>query len=130
MAFTKGEDGSRVKIDPSRIPMPFNKVKVGGKTLRDDVTITPEFFSLPNLRRYKKKDIERAMLRGDLGLLRAVSRYYYEKSGIYKRLCKYLAHFYRYDFFVTPVQYDKKVPQNKIIDGWYRACLYLGNSDL
>ena len=100
MAFTKGEDGQRVKIDASKIPtMPFNKVKVGGKTLRDDVTITPEFFSLPDSRKYKKKDIEKALLRGDLGLLRAVSRYYYEKSGIYKRLCKYLAHFYRYDFF-------------------------------
>lgn len=131
MAFTKGEDGQRVKIDASKIPtMPFNKVKVGGKTLRDDVTITPEFFSLPDSRKYKKKDIEKALLRGDLNLLRAVSRYYYEKSGIYKRLCKYLAHFYRYDFFVTPVQYDKKVPQNKVIDGWYRACLYLENSDL
>ena len=132
MAYVRTESG-REKIDPSKVQgsnIDYNKIRVGAKSLRDDAFLEQDFFAASRNRRYKKKDVLDAISRKDLPVLRAISNYFFEKSGIYERLCKYIAHFYRYDLFVTPVQYDKKVPQNKVIDGWYRACLYLENSKL
>lgn len=132
MAYIRTENG-REKVDPSKVQgtnLDYNKMRVGGKTLRDDVFLNQDFLYGPVRRKYTKKDVLDAIAYQDLPKLRMISNYYFNKSGIYERLCKYIAHFYRYDMFVTPVQYDKKVPQNKIIDGWYRACLYLENSKL
>lgn len=132
MAYVRTDDG-RKKLDTSRIQgsnIDYNKMRVGGKTLRDDVVLLQDILDVPTRRPYSRKDVCQAIQRQDLPALRAISNYYFNKSGIYERLCKYIAHFYRYDFFVTPVQYDKKVAQSKIIDGWYRACLYLENSRL
>lgn len=130
MAFVREDDNQRKKIDTSKITSEYNKIRVGSQWLKDDVTIDSDFFSRPRAKRFKKQDVMRAVDRCELDELRRISNYYYEKSGIYKRLCKYLAHFYRYDLFVTPVQYDKKVPQTKVIEGWYKACYYLENCDL
>jgi hypothetical protein len=31
-----------------------------------------------------------------------ISNFFYRVSGIYERLCKYVAYLYRYDWFITP----------------------------
>lgn len=132
MAYVKTDDGHK-KLDMSGVPAilsDYNAMRVGRKTLRDDVTITPDFFSRGAGRRYCKEDVLKAIDNNDVRVLRRISQYFYRKSGIYERLCRYVAHFYRYDWFVTPVQYDKKVSQTKVIEGWYRACEYLENSKL
>lgn len=125
-------EGKRKKLDFSswyKNQSYYNKIKVGSKTLRDDAFLNVDAVTALRSNRPVTKDmVKRAINQKDLRQLRAISSYFYDKSGIYERLVKYMAHFFRYDFFVTPVQYDKDVPEAKVIDGWYRACLYLENS--
>lgn len=81
----------------SRPSKDFNKMRIDGKTFRDDVTIDTSKFEKRRNRRTKKHDIERALERRDIKELRAISNYYFIKSGIYSRLCRYMAYLYRYD---------------------------------
>ena len=107
----------------------YNKIKVGGKTLRDDAFLnTDAVRSIQNNKPVTKDMVMRAITTRDYQQMRVISNYFFAKSGIYERLVKYMAHFFRYDFFVTPVQYDKTVPQTKVVEGWFKACLFLENS--
>ncbi len=95
----------------------FNKLRIDGKMYRDDVTMNTSSY----LRRYRKKirkhDVERALERQDVKELRAISNYYFIKSGIYSRLCRYMAYLYRYDWMITPIRYDDKIKDEKVIEG-------------
>lgn len=109
----------------------FNSIKVGKKSLANDVTLTTDFFNTNKFKRkYNKKDVQRALDRKNLPILRSISDYYFENSGIYKRLCTYLAHFFRYDYFVTPIVRDNSIAASKIINAWYSGCLLLENSKI
>ena len=109
----------------------FNKIRGGKKTLENDVTLTQEFFNARKTgKKYTKKDVEKAIDKKDLPALRKISEYYFNKSGIYERLCTYLARFFRYDYFVTPIVTDESLKPEKIIQGWYRGCELLENSRL
>ena len=39
---------------------------------------------------------------GDVARLREISNFFYRTSGIYSRMCRYMAFLYRYDWFITP----------------------------
>ena len=109
----------------------YNKIKVGNKTLKDDAFLNVDAaWAIRNNKPISKDAVLKAIRAKDIPMLRVISDYFYNKSGIYERLIKYMAHFYRYDIFVTPVQYQKQLPQNKVIEGWYKACLFLENSKL
>lgn len=108
----------------------FNKMRVGKETLKDDVTAMLDFWKKPN-RRISRKDVERAIDSYDCTRLREISRYYFNKSGIYSRLCRYMAYLYKYDFIVTPIISNKQnIKNDKVIDLWYKSCMYLENSKL
>jgi len=34
--------------------------------------------------------------------MRDISNFFYKHSGIYSRLCRYMAYLYKYDWFITP----------------------------
>lgn len=107
----------------------YNKIGVGNKSLSDNAFLNLDAVAAIGANKpVKKQAVLRAIEAKDAKQLRVISDYFYNKSGIYERLVKYMAHFFRYDFFVTPVQYDKAVPDSKVIEGWYKACLYLENS--
>lgn len=107
----------------------YNKIRVGAKKLADDAFLNvSRTTAVKNNKPITKENVVKALNTGNIAELRIISNYFFIKSGIYERLIKYMAHFYRYDFFVTPVQYDKAVPQTKVIEGWYKACLFLENS--
>ena len=107
----------------------YNKIRVGAKKLADDAFLNvSRTTAVKNNKPITKENVIKALSTGNIAELRIISNYFFVKSGIYERLIKYMAHFYRYDFFVTPVQYDKAVPQSKVIEGWYKACLFLENS--
>ena len=107
----------------------YNKIRVGAKKLADDAFLNvSRTTAVKNNKPITKENVIKALNTGNVAELRIISNYFFVKSGIYERLIKYMAHFYRYDFFVTPVQYDKAVPQAKVIEGWYKACLFLENS--
>lgn len=75
----------------------FNKLRIDGTMFRDDVTLNTSKYLDLKRRRLKRHDIERALERRDIKDLRAISNYYFIKSGIYSRLCRYMAYLYRYD---------------------------------
>lgn len=107
----------------------YNKIGVGNKSLSDDAFLNLDAVAaIGSNKPVKKQAVLRAIETKDAQQLRVISDYFYNKSGIYERLVKYMAHFFRYDFFVTPVQYDKTVSDSKVVEGWYKACMYLENS--
>lgn len=110
----------------------FNKVKVGKKSLSNDVTALVE--SISDKRSFTKKinrqAVERAIDQQNIAEMREISRYFFISSGIYSRLCRYMAFLYRYDYFTTPIVYDNKLKNEKVIEGWYKSCTLLDNSRL
>ena len=99
------EKGFRMTLatdtDERYTPIDFNKIKVGLKTL-DDAIVTYGTVNRVNPRLGTKENVLRAMNNGDLEQMRSISNYFYKISGIYSRLCRYMAYLYKYDWFVTP----------------------------
>lgn len=57
--------------------------------------------------------------------MREISNFFYKTSGIYSRLCRYMAYLYRYDWAVTPYINSKSVSTDKILSGFYKVLNYL-----
>lgn len=112
----------------ARSSLDFNKIRVGKQTLANDVTANIDYFAKREDRIDRRK-IERAIAQNNAKELRKYSNYYFSKSGIYSRLCRYMAYLYRYDWTVTPVLYDK-VKEDKVVEGWFKATILLENSKL
>jgi hypothetical protein len=110
---------------------------VGLKNL-DDAIMNLSSHSKVNRNYGDKAFILNAMHRKDYETVREISNYFYEASGIYQRMCKYLALLYRYDWFVTPFQEKKtggsKEPTaasgNKMLADFSKVLKYLDNSDV
>lgn len=62
--------------------------------------------------------------------MRDISNFYYRTSGIYNRLCRYMAYMYRYDWMVTPYVNSSSVGENKILDGFNKILNYLDNFEV
>ena len=74
----------------------------------------------------------RAVYRHDYETLRNISDYFYESSGIYYRLCRYLATLYRYDWYITPyiIKKDDKDNNKSVMNDFVKALIYLDNSEV
>lgn len=104
----------------SAIPQPhqhvdFSKIKVGLNTLNDAV------YALGTLRKansqYSNKEYVLDQLnKGNLEELRNISNFYFRVSGIYSRLCRYLAYLYNYDWMITPYFNEQEKTNQKIRD--------------
>ena len=77
-----------------------------------------------------KAFILNAIGKHEYSTLREVSNYFYEASGIYQRMCKYLAFLYRYDWFVTPQIIKEGGKESKVLNDFAKALNYLDNSDI
>lgn len=109
----------------------FNKMRIDGTVFKNDVTLNiKDNQGLRRHRRIKKNDIERAIEMQDFKALREISNYYFLKSGIYSRLCRYMANLYRYDWIITPIRYDDKIKDEKMVEGWLKASALLDQCDL
>lgn len=82
-------------------PVDFSKIKVGAKTLDDAVLNLGQLRKI-NPSMASKQNVLMAIARGDIDKLRQISNFFYRTSGIYMRLCKYMANLYKYDWFITP----------------------------
>lgn len=78
-------------------PVDFSKIKVGTKTLEDAVLDLGNYHKIDNKRLSNKEMILRALHENSYIDMREISRFFFETSGIYSRLCKYMAYMYRYD---------------------------------
>ena len=81
----------------ARSPIDFNKMRIDNRLFKDDVSLNTSTFNKKYHKRIRKHDVYRALERQDLKELRAISNYFFLKSGIYSRLCRYMAYLYRYD---------------------------------
>jgi hypothetical protein len=102
----------------------FSKIKVGIKTLEDAV-INIGDYSRVNPRLGNKDEVLRAINNNDLAALREISNFFYRTSGIYQRLCRYMAYLYRYDWHLTPYVISDAVSKEKIVEGFNKAIYYL-----
>ena len=82
-------------------PLDFSKIKIGVKTLDDAVLSLGQYRRL-NSRLGDKTQVLRAINAGNIETMRDISNFFYHTSGIYKRLCRYMAYLYKYDWFITP----------------------------
>ena len=110
-------------------PTDFSKIKVGIKTL-DDAIINLSDLKKINPRLADKKEVLRAIHNNDIETLREISNFFFKTSGIYSRLCKYMANLYRYDWMITPFVNSDSVKPEKIEEGFYKALLYLDNFEI
>ena len=79
----------------------FSKIKVGIKSL-DDAVVTLGDYKKANSRLADKETILQAINNADYETMREASNFFYRISGIYSRLCRYMAYLYRYDWMITP----------------------------
>jgi hypothetical protein len=109
---------SSIEEKSERPSYDFNKMRISGTTYRDDVVIDVKKL---NERRAKKTQLreryERAVEQGNHNELREISNYFFTKSGIYSRLCRYMAFLYRYDWIVVPQRFNSKISDKKVIEG-------------
>ena len=114
--------------DSSRyVETDFSRIRVGIKTLQDAV-YNVNTFSKINKNFGDKQFVLKAIHDGDLKAVREVSNFYYKVSGIYQRLCRYMAYMYRYDWVVTPfTQLDKNIKVSKVLENFYKALNFLDN---
>ena len=82
-------------------PVDFSKIKVGVKTLEDAILSLGQYKRL-NPCLGDKKEILRAINSGNIDKMRDISNFFYHTSGIYSRLCRYMAYLYKYDWFISP----------------------------
>ena len=101
------QDYQNIKVD-------FNKIKLG-PTVLTDATLDLGSFKKVHRSFGDKKYVLDAINRGDLETMRAISNFFYDTSGIYSRMLRYMAFMYRYDWYVTPYVEDKSMGQEKIL---------------
>ena len=87
--------------DQSYVPTDFNKIKVGLKSL-DDAIVSYGALGKTNPRLGEKTNVLNAINNNKIDDMRQISDYFYKTSGIYSRLCRYMAYLYKYDWFITP----------------------------
>ena len=113
-------------------PVDFSKIKVGAKTLEDAILDLGSYQQVDR-RLAKKEAILKSLYNNDYEEMREISNFYFETSGIYSRLCKYMAYMYRYDWMVTPYINKENATdkdQDNVLTEFYKVLLYLDNSEL
>lgn len=105
----------------------FSKIKIGAKTL-DDAILDLGSLKKVNTSMADKNYILRAIDQCNYEEMRAISNFFYKTSGIYSRLCRYMAYLYRYDWMVTPyINEETKKIEDKVLGKFYEVLLYLDN---
>ncbi len=115
-------------LEPHNV-VDFSKIKVGLKTLQDAVVDLNSYKKL-NPRLGDKEEVLRAINSCDYKTMRDISNFFYKTSGIYSRLCRYMAYIYRYDWMLTPYIISNSINNDKILDGFHKALTYLDNFEI
>jgi hypothetical protein len=110
-------------------PLDYNSIKIGMKTLEDAV-LNLGSLKKANRRGYGDKfTVLKAICEHNLPLMRNISEYFYNTSGIYSRTCDYAAYLYRYDWYVVPEIMDHDgVKNDKVVKEFNDILKYLDNS--
>ena len=138
LTMRSSTSNSQLPIDPVTGMVDYSKIKVGVKTLEDAVITTPLKKVKPNFS--DKEFILKAITSNDIATMRDISNFYYRASGIYGRLCNYMARLYRYDWYIVPyISGGDTYPSdsekgdidsknvNRILDNFFKVLRYLDN---
>lgn len=117
---------STTDVQNAGIATDFSKIRVGVKAL-DDAIISLGDYRRINPQLGDKKLIQDAINKCDILKMREVSRFFMRISGIYSRLVKHLANFYRYDWVVTPYVPGNKTNPEKVVEEFNRTLYYIDN---
>ena len=126
------DSASSSEAQNSFTPVDFSKIKIGAKTLEDAILDLGNFQKVDK-RLARREAILKSLYDNDYAEMREISKFYFETSGIYSRLCKYMAYMYRYDWMVTPYINDEVAndkDKNTALTDFYKILLYLDNSEL
>lgn len=130
MSFVDSTSNSETQN--SFVPVDFSKIKIGAKTLEDAILDLGNYQKVD--KRFTRRDlILKSLYDNDYAEMREISKFYFETSGIYSRLCKYMAYMYRYDWMVTPYINDEVASEkdkDTALADFYKILLYLDNSEL
>lgn len=99
----------------------FSKIRIGAQSL-DDAILDIGVLKKVNPRLANKENVLKAINNNDIKTMREISEFFYNTSGIYSRMIKYMAYMYCYDWFVTPYVNDEKIKKEKILEG-FQKCL-------
>ena len=122
----KGFNMISTDLAEGRPQMDFSKIRIGAKSLDDAVVSLGELKKL-NERLAKKENVQRAIEKGNIEEMIEISNYFAKLSGIYRRLCKHMSNFYRYDWMITPYIKSKSVNNQAVIDNFNKHSEYLDN---
>lgn len=108
-------------------PVDFSKIRVGVKSL-DDAILTLGDYRRVDQRFSNKEWVLKAIHNCNYEQMREISNFFYKTSGIYNRLCRYLAYLYRYDWMVTPyINEETEKVEDKVLERFYDVLTYLDN---
>ena len=107
----------------------FSKIKVGLRSLEDAIIDVGNYKRM-NPRLGDKKEVLRAIHSGNLEDMREMSNFFFKTSGIYSRLCRYMAYLYRYDWMITPYINTDHSKNEKVLEGFDKALTYLDNFEV
>ena len=107
----------------------YSHIKVGTKTLEDAILSLGDLKKVGN-QFADKNFVLQALYNSDFVTLREISDFFYKTSGIYQRLCRYMAYLYRYDWFLTPYVQESELSPEKIKSSFYKVLNYLDNFEI
>ena len=126
-AMTRLDEENQDQMD-TYVSTDFSRVGRGVKALTDAIFKLGDYQRL-GPRAIDRDAVVRAIHSGDYSKMREVSNFFYRTSGIYQRLCRYMAYMYRYDWFLTPY-YTDGVKNEKILEVFNKTLSYLDNFDI
>ena len=108
----------------------YKKIKVGVKNLDDAVLTLGSLKRDPMIRSSyaNKQSLYQAILQNDYRTLRDFSKFFYKTSGIYQKLCQYVAFMYRYDWYIAPEILDDTVKEEKVLKDFSKILNFLDNT--
>lgn len=124
------EMNSSIYDTTDTINLDFSKIRIGAGTLEDAVLEELYGFKKLNPRLGDKKEVMRALHEGDYATMRDISNFFYKTSGIYSRLCRYMAYLYRFDWMVTPYINSDNMKEEKILNTFHKVLNYLDNFEV
>ena len=101
----------------------FSKIKVGVKQLQDAVLDLGIYYKT-NPKLGSKDEVLRAIDRYDLDTMREISNFFIKTSGIYNRLCRYMAYLYTYDWLVTPYINEESANIDKVLKNFHKVLTF------
>lgn len=118
------------RIEPDSV-VDFAKMRIGLKSV-DDAILNINSYKKVNSNYGNKDFIMKALYNHDYQSLREISNLFFETSGIYSRMCKYIAYLYRYDWYIIPyINEDAtSIKQDKVLKDFSKILSYYESSQI